>query len=201
MIEGKDYNITDNRFIEIEVQQTDSVELLIDIRDENTIHLSFLDFILRLLDSDSSVSRLKCSYGFDVATTSDCCNITVNDLISDGENNIRFESVAAYSENAVIKSSDYILSDIKSIKTKHTLLQMLVLSALPLTLISIILCLIKFSWGLLLASLLLIIFAVIPSLKRIKSFNEECTAENARKALLNAELRQKKGIPQFDIKI
>lgn len=192
---GRTYNISDNRFMQVESYDNGASRLLIDIGDKNYVLPNFLDFLLGFFSPwDPSVCVIRCSYLFNVMPTSECCDIVLDNLTSGNHgDNIIYESIFADSKNASIQPLSYQLSDIKLVKKKHTLFQLLVMSTLPLTIVLIVMCIIKFSWDLLFLILFDILFFVIPGLRIIKRFNENCNDENAQNDLLDAEYRQRNG--------
>lgn len=196
--EGRSYNLSDNHIVEVDSNKKDIVRLLIDIRDKNNVYPNLIDLFFGILNPENSICKIKCSYVCNIVSSFECCSIIIDDLISSNDNNVIYESVFIDSKNAGIQTVDYKLNDIESTKKRHTILQLFVLSSLPLTLFLIFLCIVNFSWDLILIVLLDILLLVFPAIRKIKQFNKVCTDANARNALLNSELRQRNGISQFD---
>lgn len=196
--DGITYNLSDNHIVDIETNKTNMARLLIDIRDKNNVYPNLIDLFFGIFNPENSICKIKCSYVCEIESTNERCSLIVNDLASDNDNGIIYESVFIDSENANIKTIDYKLSDIESTKKRHNFLQLFVLSSLPLTLLLIILCIINFSWSLISIILLDVLLLVFPAIRKIKRFNEVCTDVNARNILLNSELKQRNNISKLD---
>lgn len=192
---GRTYNISDNRSLQIESCDNTPVTMSVDIGDKNCVLPNFLDFLSGFFSPrDSSVCVIRCSYVFEVMPLSERCDVVIDNFTSGNQgDNIVYDSVFADSENASVRPLSYRMNDIKSVKKKHTLLQLFVMSTLPLAVFLIIMCIIKFSWFLSSVTAFDILFFVLPGLRKIKRFNDNCTDENAQKALMNAEYRRRNG--------
>lgn len=199
LCEGNEYKLSGVQYVEIETQNS-TAKVLIDVRDENKVYLDIIDMFFGIFIPEHSICKINCSYAFDLVSNYDHCDITINDLNSVCDNNIVFRSASVEVEDSAKRNIDYILSNIESVKKKHTLLQVFVLSAFPLILIAAIMCIVDFS----LSTFALLLFCLLaflsPAIKRIKQFNNFCTEENARTELLRAELDKNSGIKRLNKK-
>ena len=193
LCDGKRYSLSDSSTTEIEVVGNNA-EIKVEIKDKNRVYVDFLDLFFNLLNPESSKCRITASYKFSVKSAFDCCSVTVNDLAADREKTVTIESVYADSRDADILDTDYILNDIKSAKKRYTLIQLLVLSSLPITVLLLVFSILKSSFILFLVFLLGLFFLVIPSIRKVRSFNEICT--DAKSILMNAEENKRNGIQQ-----
>ncbi len=184
---GKRYLLTDKT---LEISTTCStVKAVVEILDRSTVVPNLIDLCCGILDSESVLCKIKSSYVFEMESNMDCCTLIVEDVVSEPVDNIIFESVYVNSMNATIKTLDYKISNMRSIKNKHTFIQLFFLSSLPITFLLLLLCVFDFSFVLIIAILLDIVFLVLPSLKRIKLFNSVFNEENAKKLLLDSEMK------------
>ncbi len=192
--EGKSYNLLDNCVFQIEPLVKESLRISIDICEKNNVYPNFIDLFFGVVNPENSICRLKCSYVCDIIPKSDNFSIIINDLISSHKENVIYESVFIDSENAIIQTIDYKLSNVESTKKRHAFLQIFIMSSLPLTLFLVVLCIINFSWGLLAIIILDVLWLVIPGIRKIKYFDKLCTNENARDVLLDIEFKQRNGM-------
>lgn len=184
--EGKKYDFSKDNYLEI-TTSSNSAQITVTIQDKNLVYPDIIDFVCGIISPENSICRIRCLCTFDVMSSSERCDVVLSNISKNCEN-IYFDSVFAKSENSEIKTVQYKPNNIESVRKKHMLLQLLLLSTIPVMLLLLIFCLIDFSLDLLAILVLDLFVFVLPSFKRIKKFNSLCNESTAENLLFEAEL-------------
>ncbi len=187
--EGKEYNLLENGFTDVNtINNYASLSFI--INDKNTVYPNLTDLLCGIINPYSLACNLKCNYTCNILCSENICNVCVTDIMAQ-EDNIVFESIFLSSPNAKIESTNYKLTNVSSVIKKHTMLQLLLFSALPITLLLIAFCLKNFSWSLFELIIVDLLILVFPGIKRIKQFNDSCNDTLAKELLSIIEFKKR----------
>lgn len=162
--------IKKNKHKIIDVDPKDVIKIKVSLDRKNKISLKWFNVLLtEAIDSDAR-SVICYDYICKINVQNDT-ELIFSDNIYRADDTLKLISVCAVSSRESILEENYILPNNKTPKIKHAILQLVLLSGLPIIIAGIIYSFFKFQIGVVIAVIILFILAAIPSIKSIKRFN------------------------------
>lgn len=160
----------DTAFIDVS-QGLNFVKISLDKK--HKVSVKWLNIFLSIAESSDARNIIYYDYTFEMMIQGDNCELMLfenNYRLSDST---KLKSIYADSTNCDLSDRKYIISSNgKNPKTKHTLLQIFLLSGIPWIIAGTIYSFFDFEVGVAIAIIILFFVATIPSIKSIKSFNK-----------------------------
>lgn len=167
----------------------DNINLKISVDKKDRISFKWLSVLLTEAVSSDAKSVLFFDCSCDVICRGNDLDITVSENNYRQNDSLMLSSVLLISSDDCIKNLHYTFSKDKgSPKTKHTVLQLLFLSGLPILTAGLIYLFFSFKIEIFIACIVLFLIGTIPSVKAIKGFNK--TFDNGN-VLLSSEIENR----------
>lgn len=162
----------------IDVVPKSVIKIKVSLDRKNKISLKWFNVLLtEPIDTDAR-SVICYDYICKINVQNDM-ELIFSDNIYRTDDTLKLISVCAVSSRESILEEKYTLPNNKKPKTKHAILQLVLLSGLPIIIAGIIYSFFKFQIGVVIAVIILFILATIPSIKSIKKFNNNLEKGNS----------------------
>lgn len=153
------------------IQGVNSVKISLDRK--HKVSVKWLNIFLSIADSSDARNIIYYDYTFNIMIQDDNCELMLNENNYRLSDSTKLKSIYADSTNCDVRDGKYIIAgNGTNPKTKHTLLQIFLLSGIPWIIAGTIYSFFDFEVGVVIAIIILFFVATIPSLKSIKSFNK-----------------------------